>query len=594
MRSRIVLIILAFALSAFLLAGCTDRTKDNPTRPGYTDQGIGTWINSWTFYSLFFSTSFDPGYIVSRTYTPPGYNWQGGGGRPYPVLYMLSPFRGDERYYFEHGLARTADRLISEGKIQPMIIVSIDGRSQLGASFYTDSHQQGKYFSSFFVEESYYVDPFVDPDGSATGHPGAYRGPHTVINLPKIPRYEDWYNIVSSPKARGVSGVGVGGYGAFAMALKTGMFSSVSAVNAPLDFDGDDNGGFKTLLAEFTPAEWIYGDTLSVDSIDTIPDYPNPGDTIFDTSWVIVDSVYWVDTSLANPELSLLVSASAAFSPHYTASDIDSVYVRESDNVQTWAFTPTDSLTDDFSSYLPAHQIHYAYDNQRNLNTSIWNVWMQNNIEDMYNANVGGHAADFDNVAKLLIKSEDAKYYYTEQMDAFIQFLVDKNDPNFDTLTFQGNELLVGTADHFLYDLMEDILIFHSNEFGGVLDVAAGATQVSQSPVNQVDDSTVISATFAHTAAPSVSVFTATFKIRGPNDDSPELILVNNQPSGSGGLTIAYNGGGSYTASYVYNPDNTQTPGLYDLYFEVTDGTLITIDGFDNNLDGLEIEVSTK
>lgn len=594
MRSRIVLIILAFALSALFLAGCTDRTKDNPTRPIYPNQGIGAWIRSSHFYSLAFSTSIDPGYIVVKAYTPPGYDWQGGGGRPYPVLYLLSPFRGDERYYFEHGLARTADRLIAEGRINPMIIVSIDGRSQLGASFYTDSHQQGKYFSALLFAESYDVDLLVDPDGRLTQTPGGYRGPHTLNVRPLIPSFEEEFKIIPSPKSRAISGVGMGGYGAIAIALKTGMFGSVSAVNAPLDFDGDGNGGFLTLLDEATPSPWFIADS-TIDSIviDTTPDDPLPGDTIFDTTFLsyVIDSTYLIDTSLANPDLSLLVSASAAFSPHYTASYIDSVYVREQDSVGTWAYTPTDSSTDDMRYYLPHHQAHYPYDNSKNRVDFIWDFWMQHNIENMYNANLDGHAAEFDNMPKLLVKSEAAKFHYDEQMNAFIQFLVNKNDPNFDTLTFLGNDLLIGTADNFLYDILEEIMIFHSKQFAGELYVEAGAAQVSKTPVNQVDDSTVISATFVHTEAPSVSEFTATFRIRGP-DDTTELILVDNQPNGSGGLTISFDGDGLYTARYVYNPDDAQTPGLYDLYFQVTDGTLIATDDYDNNLDELEIEAA--
>jgi hypothetical protein len=64
---------------------------------------------------------------------------------------------------------------------------------------------------------------------------------------------------------------------------------------------------------------------------------------------------------------------------------------------------------------------------------------------------------------------------------------------------------------------------------------------------------------------------------------------VDNQPDGGGGLTITDNGSGSYTASYTYNPDDAQTLGLYDLYFEVTDGSTPAIDNYDKNLDELEI-----
>ena len=119
--------------------------------------------------------------------------------------------------------------------------------------------------------------------------------------------------------------------------------------------------------------------------------------------------------------------------------------------------------------------------------------------------------------------------------------------------------------------------------------VTAGATAVSVSPVNRYGaNTTTLSTDFNDTDQPGVGAFNVTFKIREPNNVT-ELILVNNQPDGGGGLTITDNGGGSYTASYVYNPDDGQTLGLYDLFFEVTDGVDTAIDDFADNLDELEI-----
>lgn len=463
MSSRIVLIILVFALSAFFLAGCTDKTPDNPTRPGIPPQGYSDWLNAWQFFSIFFSTSHDPGYMVSQVYTPPGFTGQGGGSRPYPVLYLLSPFGGDERYYFEHGLANIADRLIAEGKIQPMIIVSIDGRSQLGGSFYTNSTQQGRYMSALVQDEEFDVNLFIDPTGFYTGYYQPYRGSYTFTSKAKIPRIDEVYPTIIDSKARAISGVGMGGYGAFMLAIETDMFGSVSAVNAPLDFDGDGNGGFKTLINEVYPGAWTQ-----------IVSTPTRTDTI-----------YTVDTSLANPGLSLLVSAAAAFSPHYynpglddnlqISSDstalvlkIDSVYVTRRDSLLTWGFSARDSLTDDKISYLPAHKVHMPFDSLGMINPMIWDLWMNHNIENLYVADDNGHAAHFDGMKKLLIKSTnsaDAEFHYGEQMDAFIAYLQAKGDTNYEVKTFSGNGTLPGRADYFMYDLLEDILIFHSNNF---------------------------------------------------------------------------------------------------------------------------------
>ncbi|MEE9555472.1 MAG: hypothetical protein V3W18_14395 [candidate division Zixibacteria bacterium] len=120
--------------------------------------------------------------------------------------------------------------------------------------------------------------------------------------------------------------------------------------------------------------------------------------------------------------------------------------------------------------------------------------------------------------------------------------------------------------------------------------VVAGATQVVPDTVNRFgSNTTVISTDFNDTDQPGVGAFNATFRIR-EFDDITELTLVNNQPNGGGGLTITDNGGGSYTASYTYNPDDAQTLGSYDLYFEVTDGTDNAIDNYADNLNELEIE----
>jgi hypothetical protein len=119
--------------------------------------------------------------------------------------------------------------------------------------------------------------------------------------------------------------------------------------------------------------------------------------------------------------------------------------------------------------------------------------------------------------------------------------------------------------------------------------VAAGATQVSLSPVNRFgSESTVISTTFSDADAPGVGAFTATFRIRAPNNVT-EIVLVNNAANGVGGLSISDDGGGAYTASYTYNPNDAQTIGLYDLTFEVSDGSDGGIDDYTDNLDELEI-----
>jgi hypothetical protein len=109
--------------------------------------------------------------------------------------------------------------------------------------------------------------------------------------------------------------------------------------------------------------------------------------------------------------------------------------------------------------------IHIPVDSTGNFSEPIWNIWMENSIPVLYQNDPYGYATNFFNMPKMLIKSEQAEFHYDEQMDGFIAFLESIGDPNYSVMNFKGNSLLTGSADHFLYDIIEDILIFHSDNF---------------------------------------------------------------------------------------------------------------------------------
>ena len=124
--------------------------------------------------------------------------------------------------------------------------------------------------------------------------------------------------------------------------------------------------------------------------------------------------------------------------------------------------------------------------------------------------------------------------------------------------------------------------------------VAAGATQAVPAQVDRIgSDATTLSADFTDADQPGVAAFTVSFSVREP-DETTVVYLVLDQPDGSGGVTIADNGGGSYTASYVYNPGDAQPTGFYDLYFSVSDGADQAVDGFTNNPNELQVITSSN
>lgn len=434
MKAKVVILMAVLALGLLLLPACSDKTKDNPTRPVYSLNGMVANDNFHSF-SIFYSTMNDAmtvpreqGNKPYRIYLPPGYFNEDlqYSGNPYPVLYLFPPFASDELYYFEHGLASVADRLISEGKICPMLIVCIDGRSLLGGSFYTDSPRQGRYFTALFDSTEYDWPTVVS--GSLIPETQTYIAPAFFGMIQNV------FKSLNEAKYRAASGIGMGGYGAFKAVLQTNYFGSVSAVDAPLDFDGDGSGGFLTLIHEqYAGGNWSA-----------------------------------VDTSATNTAMSMLVSAAAAFSPQHTAFQVDSIYY-DNFGSRSMGYTITQTLMDslpsvDSSTLVVKHAVHMPFDASGTINSPIWNLWMSHNVDAMYETAAPDPKGAFPAMKKLLITVENPKYHFDEQMTGFMHFL-DANGMEYEHVAYTGSDILSGTVDHYLYDIFEKILTFHSDNF---------------------------------------------------------------------------------------------------------------------------------
>lgn len=426
MKVKVVFFITIAALGLLVLSGCSDKTKDNPTRPVFSQTGQVA-LQNFNSFSIFFCTMNNPlanpreqGNKPYRIYLPPGYDIQTTGPK-FPVLYLFPPFGADEQYYFEHGLANVADRLISEGKIGPMIIVSIDGRSLLGGSFYTDSPRQGKFFTALYDSVGY-VEPTVIP-GQLSLEDRTYNANSFMNWIDAV------YHTLGEQKFRAAGGVGMGGYGAFKSVLQTDNFGSVSAIDAPLDFDGSTgNGGFLTLFQDVYTGAWSQ-----------------------------------VDTSEMNPAMSMVISAAAAFSPRDSVFRVDSVYFDNFGSLSL-GFTVTDTASLDTTTLVTKHGVHVPFDHAGAINSAVWGRWLNHNVDSMYENAAPLSKTNFIGMKKLLITVDDSRDRFDEQMSGFMQFL-DANGMEYQHKNFNGSNVLSGTADHYMYDILEDILIFHSDNF---------------------------------------------------------------------------------------------------------------------------------
>ncbi len=149
-------------------------------------------------------------------YLPPGYD-RAHGAR-YPVVYLLHAFGADPRTWLggegSYGglnVARTLDRLITDGKARETIVVMPDAGTRLGGAWYASSPVSGDW------------EEFIAGD---------------------LVRFVDSrFRTRAGPSGRGLAGQSMGGYGALRIALlRPGTFGAVLAMSPVLVEDPNPLG----------------------------------------------------------------------------------------------------------------------------------------------------------------------------------------------------------------------------------------------------------------------------------------------------------------------------------------------------------------
>lgn len=131
---------------------------------------------------------------------------------PFPVLYLLHDYLGDEGYFERFSLQALLDDMYAKGEIGRMLVATVDASNYFGGSYYRNSGTTGNYEDMLgsmitTVEENFRT--------------------HTR----------------GGKSARAISGHGMGGYGAMRYAVEhPDMFGSVSSMSGPLSL-GDPAAG---------------------------------------------------------------------------------------------------------------------------------------------------------------------------------------------------------------------------------------------------------------------------------------------------------------------------------------------------------------
>ncbi len=191
----------ATVMICLFLSGCGDRSAHRPVSASYLDtvdidsQALGKMKHA-------------------AVYVPPGYDPK----REYPVLYALYGYGGTRDSVFSlMGLNRVADRLIAEGKIKPLLIVSPD------------------YGQSFGVNTT---------PGQGVKPPGVDEGRYEDYLIKElIPQIDRTYSTHSQRSGRMLAGFSMGGFASLYLGFRhADLFSRVGGHSAAIwDYGAEDD-----------------------------------------------------------------------------------------------------------------------------------------------------------------------------------------------------------------------------------------------------------------------------------------------------------------------------------------------------------------
>ena len=408
-RMLIGLFLTCLILSLFVSCG----KRNNPVRTLYPFHEI--WQSNWRFPALEGNIVGDLAKREVYVYLPPMYdpiNHQAGlMSEGFSVLYLLHDFGADySTFEGVYKIGQTADQLIAEGQIQPMIIVMPDASSiflasdrlkkKKGGTFYVNSALLGRYEDYIVPELMAVVDTTF----------------HTFGN--KIE--EKW---VADPRYKAISGLGMGGYGALGIAMDYDtLFQSVSAMSPFASFES----------------------FLTKEIIDTV--FKENGILPDDSSYSSYKSLNpWEDSEHPNKTYSQLIFAmAAAFSPHDLADP-------DTPNF----FTLIEKAGEKYGVDLP-------FDSTRTIphGSSVWNRWLLHDLK----TRLTNDPTAFGDLSIYLDCGDQNEFGLYEGTWTFSQ-LLSLYGKEHTYIEYSGYPGYPAEHDNFIYDRLVEILKFHSRNF---------------------------------------------------------------------------------------------------------------------------------
>lgn len=408
----------ALMLVLVVLASCDDRGRNVPTRVEVgnwgvdpTDRVFSDSTTPVTFAmepELLFQIRNYPAQLPMEVFFPPeAFTGQ------VPTLILLAPEAGGDTYYLEHGLLQLVTEMIAAGEIQPMMVVMIGNDPTFDGFFYGNSYAAGFYdrvLGDMMVEKLEFLFP----------------------------------SFINDPSKIGIAGFGQGAYGAFRAAIQNpGIYGSITVADGPLDFDGANGAsGLIPYMAQVVAQEGL-----------------TPAN--FRTAF---------DVSSLNPLTRMFIGGAYAFSPHDTllyytlnlTGDIGDLVTK----TITARFQMTDSttlITSTVDGDVDNLHFHLPFDGSGAPYAPIWNLWLENNLETLHgNASV---SQPLSGVNMWIANSTEASLNYGAQTASWIQTLRTAGYAP-EVYSYKGYEGYPATNGKVVYDLLRQMLKFHSESFG--------------------------------------------------------------------------------------------------------------------------------
>ncbi len=433
-KKMIRIFALSLLITLMIVAGCDNRGTNVPDRP-VLDRG-GIWPIDHVFSPQFRLQFQNESENLPMWVFVPEVAWPAprGESRPVPVLILLAPQFGNKFYYANHGLEELLKEMITDGTIQPMIVVCVANDAEFGGYFYSG----GTNFENLASPTSGAYDNVIGNLQEALGL------------VPFIRR--SIINVLPGRQNTGIGGVGMGAYGAFRAALiNDTTFGSITVTDGPLDFDGSP--GFGNGLID------LFDDALLEQN-------------------ALNGNIQNFDSSSAWPLSNMFIGGAFAFSPHDTVvyhhmvqpfvpvgqPQADAYPVV--DSTITFDSTYNNTLVTGF--FGPGTPYRFDYHLPFTLNGQadpfIWpNFWMTEDLEGLLDSATN----KLDGVDIWIATTSEAKYNFYQQTQSWINTLTSAPyNYNVTVRPYQGVPGQPASDDFYLHGLLREMLIFHSNSFG--------------------------------------------------------------------------------------------------------------------------------